>query len=29
MRDAREEACEEALVVCSVRMVVWWAMQEL
>lgn len=29
MREAREEVCEEVEVVCSVRMVVRWAMQEL
>ena len=29
MSEAREEVCEEAEVVCSVRMVVWKAMQEL
>ena len=28
-REAREEVCEEAEVVCSVRIVVLWAMQEL
>ena len=29
MREAREEVCEEAEVVCSVSMVVWKAIQEL
>ena len=29
MREAREEVCEEAEVVCSVRIVVWKAIQEL
>lgn len=29
MRAGREDVCEEAEVVCSVRMVLLWAMQEL
>lgn len=29
MSEARDEVCEEADVVCSVRMVVWKAMHEL
>ena len=27
--DARDDVCEDAEVVCSVRMVVWYAIQEL
>ena len=29
MRDAREEVCEDAEAVCSVRIVLLWAMHEL